>query len=174
MKIVLLGYMGSGKTTIGRHLAASLNYLFIDLDIQIEKKEQLSIPEIFSKKGEIYFRKIEREVLEDILATNTNVVLATGGGTPCFGNTLDYLDSIEGCRTIYLKTSSETLTDRLFNEKQERPLIAHLQTKELLNDFIRKHLFERSYYYNKSDLKIQTDTKSITEIIEEIESKINN
>ncbi len=174
MKIVLLGYMGSGKTTIGKLLAESINYSFLDLDVLIEKEEQLSIPELFSKKGEIYFRKNERKVLEDVLAAYPNIVLATGGGTPCFGDTIDYLDSLEDVKTVYLKASSEVLTDRLFKEKLKRPLISHLQTKEILNDFIRKHLFERSFYYNRSAFNIQTDKKTIDEIIEEIKDKLNN
>ena len=174
MKIVLIGYMGSGKSTIGEQLAKSLNYIFIDLDQAIENEEQQSISEIFSKKGEIYFRKLERKVLETILTSKSNIVLATGGGTPCFGDTMEYIDSVDDSTTIYLKTSNEVLTERLLNENQERPLIAHLDSKELLNDFIRKHLFERSFYYNKSAIKIQSDGISINELVQEIENRIFN
>lgn len=174
MKIVLIGYMGSGKSTIGQQLAKSLNYNFIDLDQAIENEEEQSISEIFSKKGEIYFRKKERKVLETILAATSNIVLATGGGTPCFGNNMGFMESVEDSTTIYLKTSNEVLTERLFNEKKKRPLIAHLESKKLLNDFIRKHLFERSFYYNKSAIKIQSENMPINELVEELKKRICN
>ena len=174
MKIVLIGYMGSGKTTIGKQLAKSLNYIFIDLDQAIENEEQQPISEIFSKKGEIYFRKLERKVLETILTSKPNIVLATGGGTPCFGDTMEYIKSVEDSTTIYIKTSNEVLTKRLLNENQKRPLIAHLDSKELLNDFIRKHLFERSFYYNKSSIKVRSDVMSINELVQELKNKIFN
>lgn len=174
MKIILIGYMGSGKSTIGKQLAKSINYSFIDLDQAIENDEQQPISEIFSKKGEIYFRKKERKTLEEVLANNSDIVLATGGGTPCFGDNIEFIKSLKDILTIYLKVSNEELTERLFNERLNRPLIAHLDTKELLNDYIRKHLFERSYYYNQSDIKVLSDNTTIDELIEEIKNKINS
>tara|TARA_R110000787_G_scaffold84610_1_gene181235 strand:+ start:19321 stop:19845 length:525 start_codon:yes stop_codon:yes gene_type:complete len=174
MKIVLIGYMGSGKTTVGKQLSTSLNYKFIDLDQAIENEEQLPIPEIFSKKGEIFFRKKERKVLETILTNDSNIVLATGGGTPCFGDMMEFIKSSENTITIYLKSSNQELTERLFNERLNRPLISHLNTKEILNDFIRKHLFERSYFYNQSEIIITTDNLSVTEVVDEIKNKINS
>ena len=108
--------MGSGKTTIGKHLSELLNYKFIDLDQVIEYEEQHTVSEIFSKKGELYFRKKERTILETILSSDSNIVLATGGGTPCFGDTMEFMKSTENTITIYLKSSNEELTKRLFNE----------------------------------------------------------
>lgn len=166
--------MGSGKTTIGKQLANSLNTRFIDLDQVIEIEEQQPISELFSKRGEIYFRKKERKALEEVLAKNTNIVIATGGGTPCFGDTMDFINSFENTISIYLKVSNEELTERLFDERSKRPLISHIKSKELLNDFIRKHQFERSFFYNKSEIKISVISKSIEEIVEEINSKISN
>ncbi len=87
--------MGSGKTTIGNHLSEVLNYKFIDLDQAIENEEQQTISELFSKKGEIYFRKKERTILEKILSSNANIVVAIGGGTPCFGDTMRFIKSSE-------------------------------------------------------------------------------
>ena len=166
--------MGSGKTTIGKHLSEVLNYKFIDLDQAIEYEEQHTISELFSKKGELYFRKKERIILEKILSSNSNIVLAIGGGTPCFGDTMGFIKSSENAISIYLKSSHKELTDRLFNKRLNRPLIAHIPSPELLNDFIRKHLFERSYFYNQSEIKLSTDNLTIAAAIEEINKKISN
>ena len=174
MKIILIGYMGSGKTTIGKQLSSVLNYKFIDLDQAIENEAQQPISEIFSKKGELYFRKKERTILETILTSGANIVLATGGGTPCFGDTMEFMKSTENTITIYLKSSNEELTKRLFNERLNRPLIAHIKSQELLNDFIRKHLFERSYFYNQSDIKLSIDNLTVAAVIEEINKEISN
>jgi shikimate kinase len=174
MKIILIGYMGSGKTTIGKQLSTFLNYKFIDIDQAIENEAQQPISEIFSKKGELYFRKKERTILETILSSDSNIVLATGGGTPCFGDTMEFMKSTENTITIYLKFSNEELTKRLFNERLNRPLIAHIKSQELLNDFIRKHLFERSYFYNQSDIKLSIDNLTVAAVIEEINKEISN
>ena len=112
-------------------------------------------------------------MVEKILSDNSNLILATGGGTPCYGDMVQFLKSVAASTTVYLKTSNEELTRRLFNEKNKRPLIAHLNTEPLLNDFIKKHLFERSYYYNQSDLKIATDHRSIATIVADIEKNIS-
>lgn len=168
MKIVLIGYMGSGKTAIGQQLADTLNYPFLDLDQLIETDEKKKISEIFSEKGEIYFRKKEIEELKQVISTPNNSILSTGGGTPCYGNVMDFLTNEDEVITIYLKASIEVLTNRLFKEKAQRPLITHLQEKEHLNDFIRKHLFERAFYYNQSSKVVTVDEKTIPELVEEI------
>ena len=157
MKIVLIGYMGSGKTAVGKILAHELQIPFMDLDAEIEKQLGCSISQIFSDKGEIYFRKQENIVLQRLLAENENFVLATGGGTPCYGNTLEMLLNNKEITTIYLKVSIQTLEARLFSDKEKRPLLAHIDTTEALNDFIRKHLFERSYFYNQAGLIIENE-----------------
>ena len=172
MKIILIGYMGSGKSSVGRQLAASLNYKFIDLDQAIAQETGSSISDLFATKGEVYFRKMERKLLAKILTDSSNLVLASGGGTPCYGDMIQFLKSVAST-TVYLKTSNEELTRRLFNERQQRPLIAHLNTELLLNDFIKKHLFERSYFYNQSDLKVATDYRSVETIVEEIKNNLS-
>jgi shikimate kinase len=174
MKIILIGYMGSGKTTIGKYLSEVLDYKFIDLDQAVENEEQQTISELFSKKGEIYFRKKERTILEKILSSNTNIVLAIGGGTPCFGDTMSFIKSSKDTISIYLKSSHNELTDRLFNKRLKRPLIAHITSPELLNDFIKKHLFERSYFYNQSEIKLSTDNLTIATVVSEINKEIKN
>jgi shikimate kinase len=168
MQLLLLGYMGSGKSSVGTLLAETLQYEFIDLDRFISSSEGATIGEIFQKKGEIYFRRKEAAVLDQILSEKNKIVLSTGGGTPCYGTVMSDLKARDNVVTIYLKNSLQTLTHRLFPEKEERPLIAHLETRELLNDFIRKHLFERSFYYNQAHVKVDCDELSPKEIVEQL------
>ncbi|MEZ4778293.1 MAG: shikimate kinase [Flavobacteriaceae bacterium] len=168
MKLVLLGYMGSGKSSIGKALSQVIGVPFQDLDAFIEKEEGVSIPALFETKGEIYFRKKEAFLLQQILSENTSLILATGGGTPCYGNIMNELLASENVLTLFLKCSVDTLTERLWKEKDKRPLIVHLNSKELLNDFIRKHLFERNYYYNQAHVIINCDELSEKELVEKI------
>jgi len=168
MKIVLLGYMGSGKSTVGKKLADLLEYPFMDLDSQIEVATGKSISDIFSENGEIYFRRKESECLKVSMEKRQDLVLATGGGTPCYGANLSYVQGLEDVITIYLKVALPELTDRLFKERDSRPLIGHLNSKELLNDFIRKHLFERAFYYNQASMVIDTDGLAPKNVAEKI------
>lgn len=168
MIVALMGYMGSGKSTIGKNLATVLNYNFLDLDEYISEQENCSIPELFKNKGEIYFRKKETQYLNEVLSTKDNLVLALGGGTPCYGNNINILLDSSNVNLFYLKLSIPNLVLRLFKEKDSRPLISHLTTKEELTEFIGKHLFERTQHYNQASNIITTDNKSKKDILEEI------
>ncbi|MAX69784.1 MAG: shikimate kinase, partial [Flavobacteriaceae bacterium] len=117
MIIVLMGYMGSGKSTIGRQLAEVLNYRFVDLDDYIVEKEKTTINEIFKKRGEIYFRKIEASNLKEVITSSDNIILALGGGTPCYGTNLELLLQNEKVKSLYLKLSIPSLVERLFKER---------------------------------------------------------
>lgn len=163
-----MGYMGSGKTTIGKNLATILNYSFLDLDDYISEKESSTITDLFRNKGEIYFRKKESFYLNEILSSDEDIVLALGGGTPCYGNNLNLLFSQSRVRLFYLKLSIPLLVERLLKEKESRPIISHLKTAEELTEFIGKHLFERTQYYNHAHYIIITDFKSQKDIVEEI------
>jgi shikimate kinase len=173
MKIILSGYMGSGKTAVGNELSQLTGLRFIDLDQEISRREGRSIPEIFKTSGEIYFRKKESDVLLDLINSSEDFILSLGGGTPCYGKNLQLLKEDSGVKLIYLKTSLYELTERLFAEKDQRPVISHLETRELLEDFIRKHLFERTFYYNQSDKTVTTDGKPVKEVAEEILEDLN-
>lgn len=166
-KIILLGYMGSGKSTIGKILAKHLHLLFIDLDLEIEKKLNMSIKEIFKTKGEVYFRKIEHQLLHSIVAENDNFVLSLGGGTPCYANNHLVLQEAGIC-SIYLKGSIKTLAERLEKEKEHRPVLNN-NTDDTLETFIAKHLFDRSYFYYQAKHIITIDNKTPDELIKEIE-----
>ena len=160
--------MGSGKSTIGKELATLLNYNFLDLDDYISEKENASISQIFQNKGEIYFRRKETEYLKEIINASDNIVLALGGGTPCYGNNLSLINSSENIISVYLKLSISLLAKRLYYERNKRPLISHLNSEEELLEFIGKHLFERTPFYNRAEFTVTTDHKSKRDILESI------
>ncbi|AUC75913.1 shikimate kinase [Olleya sp. Bg11-27] len=170
MNLILVGYMASGKSTIGVKTAKLLDFNFIDLDAYIEKKENLSVSDIFKTKGELHFRKLEQLYLKEITAKVDKTIISLGGGTPCFYDTMTWLNALENVKTIYLKTSLDILTDRLYKDRT-RPLIAHLESKEALKDFIAKHIFERSYFYNQANLVVESSI-SVKETINTIVSQL--
>lgn len=172
MKIFLAGYMGSGKSLLGKQLAKRLNHDFLDLDDQIEIIEGKTIDDIFKEKGELYFRKLETNVLKDVLEDTSNLVVSLGGGTPCYGKNLELIKETPNTKTIYLKASVEELTRRLFPEKIHRPVISHMETKEALEEFIRKHMFERGYYYHQSDIVVNVDNAKPEDILNELTEKL--
>ena len=171
MNIIFIGYMGSGKSTIGQEFSKILKFDYVDLDDYIQLKEGKSISELFKSKGEIYFRKKESQYLLEVLSLETTVV-SLGGGTPCYGNNMQYISDSANSKSIYLKASIPNLVERLFDERTSRPLISHLGNKEDLTEFIGKHLFERSAYYNQADITQSVDGKSIDEIVEELVLKL--
>lgn len=165
--VFLLGYMGCGKTILGKALANQLNVPFIDLDNKIETHENKSVKKIFKLKGELYFRQIERKILLNYISSSIPKVVSLGGGTPCyFSNMHDLVNSTH--QTIYFKASVDSLVNRLQDKHVKRPLIQHLENKDRLKEFISKHLFERSSFYEMAHIKISIDKKSIPEIIGEI------
>jgi shikimate kinase len=167
VKIILVGYMGSGKSTIGKKLAENLNLPFIDLDAHIENGEQKTISELFATEGQISFRKKEHEHLNFLLKDSEAMVLATGGGAPCYsGNMKIILEATPN--VFYLRVTIPQLISRLAPEKTSRPLIAHLDEDEM-GEFFGKHLFERNTYYSMAHHTIACDGKSIEEISSEIE-----
>ena len=163
--IFLIGYMGVGKTVIGKSLSKKINYKFYDLDNYIEIKEGKKVSEIFNQENEVYFRKIENKYLDHLSSINEKKIISTGGGTPCFDNNLSIIQDSSNSLSIYLKANVDTLVNRLKNSIDKRPLISHLKDDRELRDFITKHLFERSFYYEKSDIKIKTDDLAIKDII---------
>ena len=168
MKIVLVGYMGSGKSTIATFLSEKLQLPCKDLDNCIEKQEGMSIAVVFEAKGEIYFRKLEHQVFKEMMAANDSFVLSTGGGTPCYANNHLLLNG-HGVVSIYLKTSIDQLLLRTKDEKVTRPLLASKSDKEL-REYVAQHLFERSYFYNQATFTICTDQKTPEQIVAEIKN----
>ena len=146
MRIFLIGYMGSGKTSLGEKLAYKLEHEFIDLDAYIEKEEGRSISQIFEEDGEDYFRKLERVYLHRII-DQEDVVISTGGGTPCFFDNMEQMN--EYGKTIYINMHPKALIPRLKTSSVTRPLLEGKDEKEML-DFIFQSLRERERYYNKA------------------------
>ncbi|OAB28865.1 shikimate kinase [Flavobacterium fryxellicola] len=165
-KIILLGYMGCGKSTIAAALSKSIEIPFVDLDKKIEEKTNLSINAIFEKHGEIYFRKLEHEIFVELLHSSEALIIGLGGGTPCYANNHELLKG-EGVVSIYLKASIETLFHRLAVNKSKRPLIADKSEGEM-KEFIAIHLFERSFYYNQAHYKVVVDDKTIQQTVVDI------
>ena len=165
-KIILLGYMGSGKSTVGKLLSNGINYNFLDLDQLIEKEKNMSINKIFEQHGEVYFRKLEHKILKNTLLKDENCIKNLGGGTPCYANNMELFKD-NNIFTIYLNCSVNGLFERLNQNKSKRPLIANMDNNEL-QEFIAKHLFERSFFYNQAKFKIHTENKTKLEIVEEI------
>jgi shikimate kinase len=171
MIVVLLGYMGCGKSTVGQILADNIETKFLDLDAYIEHQQQASISEIFDAKDELFFRKLEAEAVQQLCSESDSLVLALGGGTPCYSDTMQFLINHPNVKTIYLNLSIKNLSDRLIHEKAKRPLIANLKNKNI-PEFNAKHLFERSFYYNQAEITIQTDNLSAAEIAVIIKAKL--
>jgi shikimate kinase len=145
-RIFLIGFMGSGKSTLGAKLARLVGYQFIDMDHMIEETAEMSIPEIFNDHGEEVFRKWEYDILNE-LCRREKLVISTGGGAPCHSNMMDLMNT-HGT-TIYLKLSPETLKTRLIQSSTERPLIMGKSEPELL-DFIKSLLEKRELFYKRA------------------------
>ena len=163
--IFLIGYMGAGKTVIGKSLSKSIYYNFYDLDNFIESMEKKKISEIFNNHNEVYFRKLENKYLKILSEKKESKIISLGGGTPCFKNNIKIIDSTPNSIKIYLKASVDCLIKRLKDGKSKRPLISHIKSKKDLKEFISKHLFDRAYYYENADVKLNVDNLKINEIV---------
>ncbi len=161
--IFLIGYMCSGKSTLGRKIAEIIGMEFIDLDHFIENRYRKSISEIFKNNGEEYFREIERKTLHEI-GEFQNTIIACGGGTPCHFDNMEYMNSMG--KTIYLNSSIDSLSKRLCvpSSKNKRPLIAKMTDTEI-TEFLATTIQNRSQYYELSQLTFDTShIDNITEI----------
>lgn len=145
-RIILIGYMGSGKTTVGRALAKELNMPFYDLDWYIESRMRKTVKQIFDERGEEGFRIIERNMLHEV-AEFENTVISCGGGTPCFFDNIDYLNQ-QG-ETVYLKCTPEVLHKHLSMGKTVRPLLLN-KTPEQVKTYIEEQLQSRERFYDKA------------------------
>ena len=162
MKYFLVGFMGSGKSFVGKKLSEKLNVNFIDLDHYIEKIENRSVSDIFNKEGEDYFRKLELKYFTSILKEE-NTIISTGGGTPTHNNIMKL---ITGSGTsFYLKCKTNTILKRLVKSDKNRPLIKDLSNKNL-KKFIEEKLSERSKFYEKADYIVNNNQEqAINEIV---------
>lgn len=173
IRIILIGYMGAGKTTVGKQLAKSLGLSFYDLDWYIESRMRKTVKQIFDEGGEEAFRTVERNMLHEV-AEFEDVVISCGGGTPCFFDNMAYMNS-QG-DTIYLQASPEVLVQHLKMGKGVRPLLQNKTGEELL-EYIKTHLQEREPYYLKAkhilNVNIMDSHARIDEHIDKIKAMLN-
>ncbi len=172
-RIILVGYMGSGKTTVGKALSKETGMMFYDLDWYIESRMHKSISQIFAEKGEEGFRKIEYNMLHEV-AEFEDVIISCGGGTPCFFDNMDYLNQ-QG-DVIYLKATPEVLYKHLLMAKIERPLLKDKTSDELIA-YITGHLKEREPFYQKAkhilDVSVLDDYDKIHTSVQQIRELLN-
>jgi len=169
MKIFLIGYMGSGKSTVGNILSQSLKMDFIDFDRYIENGTSKTISEIFETEGEDEFRNLENKYLKEVLLMN-NVVVSLGGGTPCFFNNMELIN--KSGISVYLEMSVYSLVKRISKTKRKRPLIQRMNTADL-KYFIEAHLEKRKLIYSKAHHIIDSENKSPEQLAEIIAMKIS-
>lgn len=165
MKIFLIGFMGSGKTYWGRKLGQKLGIPFFDLDEQVAAHEGKSISEIFATEGEEYFRLLEKDKLHIITESHDTFVMATGGGTPCYFNNIEYMN--RAGTTLWLNTPRDLLFRRLLKEREQRPLLKNLK-EDQLKSFIVKKFADRKIYYEQADIVIDEDPVELEKLVEKI------
>lgn len=171
MTIFIIGYMASGKTTFGRALARRTGMQHIDLDFYIEQRFHSTVREIFAQKGEAEFRRIEGAMLREA-GEMSNTIVSCGGGTPCFGDNLDYMNS-RGL-TVCLQASDDIIADRIIQAGNKRPLMAG-KTREEVIETLREHMKVRSPYYDRAQITISGDRlENRSQISDTIEDFIKN
>lgn len=163
MRIIIIGFMGVGKTTIGKNIAEKLNMKFIDMDEELERREKYTIPEIFNNNGETYFRMIETKLLNE-LVTKDNLIISTGGGIVTIEENCEILKKEE--KVIFLDANLETIINHISNEIDQRPLLKNsLDLNKTISDLLNKR---KDKYKEISDVVIDVNNKNIEEVISQI------
>jgi shikimate kinase len=162
-RIYLIGMMGVGKSTIGKKMASLLGYLFIDIDKEIERREHKTISELFETHGEEYFRKRETEILRSLI--DNKIIIATGGGTPCFNNNMQYI--LNNGVSIYLKAKTGLLLQRINRYPNKRPLLKGLN-EEQIRIFIEQKVQEREPFYSQANYIFDIPASSAETIVKSI------
>ena len=173
IRIILIGYMGAGKTTVGKALAQELGVTFYDLDWYITSRMRKTIGQIFEERGEEGFRQIERSMLHEV-AEFEDVIISCGGGTPCFFDNIDYMN--QQAPVVYLKADPEVLYKHLAMSKNDRPLLRGKSQEELIV-FIREQLEKREPFYTKAryslDVSLMDDYSKIHKSVEQLRALLN-
>ncbi len=167
MRIFIIGYMGAGKSTVGKRLANKLSIPFVDLDDAFEAKYRYSIPRFFEHFGEERFREFENQCLKEIILEHDTAVISTGGGTACSDRNMLLMNS-EGT-TVYIKMTPKSLAHRLIHARRLRPVVRDIQNEDMLA-FVEDQLSEREPFYTKASVTIKGEDLDLEELVEIIES----
>ena len=154
MIFFIIGYMGAGKSSVGREVARRTGIRFVDMDREVERMHGAAVAEIFAREGEGVFRKSERTVLEQLAGEQDDLIVSAGGGTPCQGDNIGLMN--RAGKTIYLKMSPEKLVSRLRPGQARRPILAGMDTPQML-EFIREALPVREPYYQEASMIVDCD-----------------
>ena len=162
--LFLIGFMGSGKTFIGQKLAEALGFDFIDMDHYLEEKTGATIPEVFEREGEVYFRQLEHNILLE-LKDKSNCVFSTGGGAPCFHGSMEIMN--ECGITVYLKVEPKNIVKRISDQRTHRPLLRNFANDFELLNFVKNKIAERNEFYSQAKIIVDANGDA-----EEIVTKI--
>lgn len=168
-RIYLIGYMGSGKSSAMKHLARHLSWEAYDVDSLFEERYKISVQDFFHKYDEAAFRKLESQLLKETIQYE-NAVIATGGGTPCFYDNMEWMNA--NGTTVFLKVSPKTAVNRLINSKKKRPLIEGKSEEELLA-YVERHYGERMPFYEKAHVIVKGENLDVKEIFESPSHQVN-
>ncbi len=160
MRIYLIGYMSSGKSTLGKALATKLKYKFLDIDHAFEEKYKITINDFFERYGEDKFRELEHKLLISSFE-NDDIVVSTGGGTPCFFDNMELINA--NATSVYLKLHYKSVISRLKSTKKKRPLVKDKSNEEF-EQYIEQHLESREIYYSKAHFTIKTENLTASDL----------
>lgn len=164
MKVFLIGYMGCGKSTLGRKITKATGYSFIDMDSAIEEREGASVTDIFHYEGEEYFRKAERALIEELATADGDMIISTGGGAPTWRDNVAYMNTVG--KSFYLRRTPTQIASRLSpHGRQRRPKLRGLNDEELIA-FMTENMAEREPYYSQATWTIDCAERSDAELIE--------
>ena len=167
-RIFLIGFMGAGKTTVGKKLSSQMGLSFIDLDLFIENRYRKTIRQIFEEKGEDFFRELEQKTLREV-AEFEDVIISTGGGTPCFHQNMMYMN--EKGMTVYLKVSTDELVKRISLNKSARPVLTG-HSGNGLNLFVEETITKRKPVYEQAHIVLDAETLDIATLCTQLQQKL--
>jgi len=170
MNIYLIGYMGSGKTTVGQRLAKLMDYTFVDVDQLFEEQYRLSISDFFEKYDEAAFRQIEKDLIAEV-SIGSHQIISTGGGAPCFFDNLEVMK--KSGLVVYIQMAVKSLADRLSNAKRVRPILKDLSGEDL-NAFIEKQLTEREVFYKQATITVKGESINMDALVDSIRPLLSN
>ncbi|MEA3480091.1 MAG: shikimate kinase [Bacteroidota bacterium] len=170
MRLFIVGFMGAGKTTIGRSLAKKLKYKFVDLDELFEDKFHFSIANFFDRFGEDKFREFEHQLLKQTIIEHDDLIISTGGGTPCFYDNMDIMN--KNGLTLYIRMHEHSLKHRLLRSRRRRPVLPGLREDEM-EAFINKLMEYREPIYQRANFTVKGEDLDIDEIVSLIQTEVS-